>query len=393
MTSDLIPLDNWPDMKQFTRTPGPAGTIRNLQYMLDHLQIQVKYNVISKDLEISDPNEVYGALDGGKNAAVNAILSECSRFGMPRENVPGYLQAIGYKNQYNPVREWVDSLPYDGALNYIELLCETITARHDFSTEFKNLLIKKWLLSCIAMVCNDNADHWSKGVLTFQGRQDLGKTSWFWKLFPPDNQGWGKEGVVLKPDEKDSVTTAIRHWIIELGELEATFKKSDIARIKAFLTNRKDVVRMPYDRKESIFPRRTSFFASVNPSEFLHDSTGNVRFWVIPVIGIDYHHDIDMQQVWAQAYSMYQNGDIWHLTKEESEILEQNNEQCRELHPIEESIVSNMPWIPGEYTATQILLKLGYSNPSKADRNVCSSVLRKYYGEPVRKSSGRVFVI
>jgi putative DNA primase/helicase len=394
MSGELIPVGNWPDLVQYGRDAGkkPASTISNLMFLLNKLNIKVRYNVISKDLEIDDPNETYNAFDGGKNAAINAIISWACRFGMPKGDVPQYLEAIGYKNQYNPVLEWIESEPYDGALNYVEMLCKTITPRFDFSEEFKDILIKKWLLSCVAMLCNDDAHHWSKGVLTFQGRQDLGKTSWFWKLFPSDHQEWGKEGVVLKPDEKDSVTAAITHWIIELGELEATFKKSDIARIKAFLTNRKDKIRMPYDRKESIFPRRTSFFASVNPSEFLRDATGNVRFWVIPTIDINFKHEINIQQVWAQTYAAYQHGASWHLDADEAKTLEDYNESAREMSPIEEMILSAVPFGPAEATATRILKHyLGVDNPTQRDKNICGDVLRKLYGDPIRRGDGRFF--
>ena len=36
------------------------------------------------------------------------------------------------------------------------------------------------------------------------------------------------EGATLNPADKDSVKQAVSHWIVELGELESTFKKSDI---------------------------------------------------------------------------------------------------------------------------------------------------------------------
>ena len=200
---------------------------------------------------------------------------------MSKSNTKDYLDAIAYQNQYNPVLDWIKSKPYDKGDDYIDQLCQTVTARKDFPENFKNLLIKKWFISCVAMACNDDARHWSKGVLVFQGEQNLGKSFWYWTLFPYDHHPWGQEGVLLRPDNKDSVISAVANWIAELGEIDSTFRKSDIAQLKGFLTKSKDKLRRPFGRKDSTYPRRTAFFGSVNPREFLKDETGNSRFWVI----------------------------------------------------------------------------------------------------------------
>jgi putative DNA primase/helicase len=387
-----IALSCWPDIEPINRKK-PASTISNLIYLLNHLNIQVKYNVISKDLEISDPGEIYGAFDGGRDAAINAIISQCAKYGLPTNNIPGFLDAIGFRNKYNPVLDWIKSKPYDNDLNYVEMLCATIVPRIDFDVKFKDLLIKKWLLSCVAMLCNDDAKYWCKGVLTFQSPQNLGKTSWFWKLFPDNHGEWGAEGVTLNPSDKDSVLLAISNWIVELGELDATFNKSDISRLKGFLTLREDNLRTPYSRKKSTFPRRTSFFASVNPPEFLRDDTGNSRFWVIPVSEINYRHNINVQQMWAQVYQAYLSGLQWYLTQDESVILDKYNEYARELHPIEEKIISGMPWMEREVTATEMLYKIGYEKPTKSERNACAAALRKHFGDSVTNGKRRVFIL
>jgi putative DNA primase/helicase len=393
MSNALIPVSTWPDLVQYGKDAGkkPASTIGNLLFLLSKLGIAVKYNVISKDLEITDPNGFYGTLDGGKNAAVNGIISLACKYGMPKGDIAQYLKAIGYQNQYNPVLDWIKSKRYDHDLNYIDLLCETVTPRPDFPDSFKKVLIKKWLISCVALLCNDNADNWSKGVLTFQGAQNAGKTSWFWKLFPQNHKEWGEESLVLNPADKDSVTTAIRNWIVELGELGATFKKADIDRIKGFITKKSDTLRLPYDRSESSFPRRTSFFASVNPSQFLRDTTGNARFWVIPVVEINYQHNIDIQQVWAQALDDYYNGVKWFLDHEESKILDECNESARETSAIEEMILARVPFGQSEMTATQVLQYLGYERPTGSDVRECSTILRKLYGDPFKTRSGRYY--
>ena len=395
-----IDNDAWPDRYMERNKRKLSNTLENLKFLLGHLGIEVKYNVIAKDIEIHTPNNMYGSFDDGKNAALNAIVSECCRYMLPKTNTKDYLDAIGYQNQYNPVLDWIKSKPYNNEDDYIDMMCQTVTARDDFDPLFKDLLIKKWLISCVAMAANDKAEYWSKGVLVFQGEQNVGKTYWYWSLLPGRQlSGWGKESVLLRPENKDSVLTACSHWIAELGELDSTFKKSDIAQLKGFLTQSSDKLRRPYGRKDSTYPRRTAFFGSVNPREFLKDDTGNSRFWVIPVVDVDYKHEINLQQMWAQAYDVFMNnGDIdpanWFLSHDEFMQLEKYNEYSRELSPIEEKIIS-MDWTINMtfeiMTASQVLDAIKYDKPTKADLNTAASALRKHFGDSSRKGGSRVF--
>lgn len=389
--------DAWPDRHKVRKEFKLSNTLENLKFLMFHLGIDVKYNVISKDIEIETPNKLYDAFDDGKNSAMNAIVSECCRYQLPKSNTKDYLDTIGYQNRFNPVIDWIKSKPYAGEDDYIDMMCQTVTARDDFDPLFKDLLIKKWLISCVAMAANDRAEYWSKGCLVFQGDQNVGKTYWYWALLPGRQlSGWGKESVLLRPENKDSVVTACGNWIAELGELDSTFKKSDISQLKGFLTQSSDKLRRPFGRKDSIYPRRTAFFGSVNPREFLKDETGNSRFWVIPVVDVNYLHGIDLQQMWAQAYDVFlNNGNIdpanWFLSHDEFIQLEKYNEYSRELSPIEEKIVSRLIWTNQYMTASQVLDSIGYDKPTKSDRNTAANSLRRYFGESKPSREGRVF--
>jgi putative DNA primase/helicase len=107
------------------------------------------------------------------------------------------------------------------------------------------------------------------------------------------------------------------NWIVELGELDATFRKSDLAQLKGFLTKNKDSLRRPYARKESSFARRTVFAGTVNDFHFLHDRAGNRRFWPVDIVSIDRDRSINYQQLWAQIKTFYVAEESWHLSPEE----------------------------------------------------------------------------
>src|SRR5690606_39387898 len=148
----------------------------------------------------------------------------------------------------------------------------------------------------------------AEGVLVFQGPQNLGKTSWLKSLAPRELR-LIKDGMMLRPDDKDSVKQVCSFWLVELGELDSTFRRADIAQLKAFITQDTDVLRRPYARRESTYARRTVFFGSVNPREFLHDETGNRRYWTIECESINSRHGLDMQQVWAEVLELWRAGE------------------------------------------------------------------------------------
>ena len=150
------------------------------------------------------------------------------------------------------------------------------------------------------------------------------------------------EGATLNPSDKDSVKQAVSHWIVELGEIESTFKKSDIDQLKAFVTKKSDELRLPYDRASTTYQRRTAFYASVNAREFLTDTSGNRRFWVVPVVGINAQHGINMQQLWAEVKEVLYPTVSWYLSAEEREMLQDSNEYYRTQSSVEDLILEHV---------------------------------------------------
>ena len=169
--------------------------------------------------------------------------------------------------------------------------------------------------------------------------------------------------------------------VVEVGELDSSIKK-DVARLKGFITLDKDSVRRPYARTDSEYQRRTVFCASVNEENFLIDQTGNSRFWTIPLVKINFQHDIDMQQVFAQFYDELQKGATWWLTQEEDEQLDELNQAHKSVSVIEERVLSIIKHdLPEDKwknkTALEILQAAGVRNPTNRNTQECCAILRK----------------
>lgn len=371
----------------------PLATIENLIEICRRLGVTVRYNVISKEEEMLIPGQSF-SMDNRANASLAWLTSWCKRIEFPTQQVGDYLTFLADQNLYNPVANWIESKPWDGQ-SRLQDLFDTVTAvgeSNDGSIRrLKETFLRRWLISAAAAAFEPNGVS-AHGVLVFQGAQYMGKTAWFKRLVPK-HLGVVQDGMMLRADDRDSVKQIVSHWLVELGELDATFRKSDIAQLKAFLTRDKDILRRAYARKESEFARRTVFFASVNPREFLHDQTGNRRFWTIECAGIDYDHGVDMQQLWAEVLTLYRAGEPWVLQGDEHEALEDHNKFFEVVDPIEELIGSGLRWNepPGTWrwrSATEILVELGRDTCSQGEATRAAHIIRSRNGNLSRKSNG-----
>ena len=361
------------------------NTKDNINGVLKTHEVDVRYNVIKKRMEIEIPNMNFIA-DMKEEASLIEIEDRCINMGIPHTKVRDYLKVLA--KEYNPVKEWIDSEPWDGNDRLPTFLNSLVT--HD-SNQLKEMLMKKWLISCVAAAYEVNGVE-LEGILVLQGAQGLGKTLWFKRLCNYDN-GWLLEGATLNPSDKDSVKRAVSHWIVELGEIESTFKKSDIDQLKAFVTAKTDELRLPYDRAFTTYQRRTAFYASVNAREFLTDTSGNRRFWVLAVKDIDVNHGVDMQQLWAQVKeTMYVPGQKnWFLSPDERELLQESNEIYRTQSSVEDLLLEHVDFESIDtkpVQMTKLLRDLGIKAPRMPDFKEASRVLHEK-GIEARRTNGK----
>jgi hypothetical protein len=397
-TPQKLELRSFPHQPE-GKSDKPKVTLENVEHLLKSYGISACYNVISKKVEVRNIGDELSGVDGesdeltlvktkganGDNVAFTRVLSLAGLNNMSTSHIYEMVAAIGEENQYNPAKEWIESRPWDG-VDRLQAYYDTLETANGYSIELKETLMYKWLLSATAAGLKESG-FYTRGVLTLQGSQNKGKTNWVRslvndlelqaRLVKIDHQ--------LDANNKDSILGAAAYWLVELGELDSSFKK-DIARIKGFLSSDRDRVRRPYDRFESDFPRRTVFCATVNESAFLVDPTGNTRWWTLEVVNINFAHGIDTQQLFAQMAVDFEKGEQWWLTDEENEMLEQCNQQYRAVSKIRDKIneyvdVNATPTGKDHmFTATTLLEHMGIKSPTNSECRECGSILREYFG-------------
>lgn len=314
-------------------------TIDNFRRVMAHEGIVPRYNLCSKQLEVVVPGIALG-VDNALNVALSYITSACHRANFPVGPIEGYTAVLADENSYHPIVAWVESTVWDRRSRW-EAFCDTLQVEGD--TALRNTLLRRWMLSALAAAFEPRGVS-AHGVLVLQGPQGIGKTHWF-KNLAAAVEGATKDGYLLDPRNRDSVFQCLSHWLVELGELDATFRKADISQLKAFLTQQVDTLRRPYAKAESTFARRTVFAATVNPEDYLHDNTGNRRFWTIACTGIDHRHGIDMPQLWRELYETgYRAGEAWILSEAELKLLNESNARFEAANPIAELTAERFDW-------------------------------------------------
>ena len=380
----LTHFDNstFPD---FDGKGNPRSTARNMAELCRRTGIIVRYNVIKKDLEILVPG-LQSSIDNEKEVALSELMDCMRRVNMPTGSTEANLCALAEANKYNPVATWIDHKTWDG-VSRLAAFYDTVWEKDPTilpdGRVLKDIMMRKWLISAVAAAYEPNGVV-ARGVLTFVSKQNLGKTRWAKQLAPRD-LGVIADGEVLNPADRDSVKRVVSKWIVELGEVDATFRKADIAALKGFISRSEDELRRPYARTESKYARRTIFFASVNDERFLHDATGNTRWWTIHATKLGEPSQLDMQQVWAEVKTLYDAGESWHLTQEEVDALNGHNSEFEALSPVSEMIDRNFDWDAPRsqwkhaLRATEIAMAAHIDRPTKKDVNEAAAYVVKRY--------------
>ena len=108
---------------------------------------------------------------------------------------------------------------------------------------------------------------------------------------------------------KDAAMQTRGVWGIEVSELDS-MARTDVSRIKAFITRTTDRFRPPYGSRLMESPRSCVFWGTTNSDAYLKDETGGRRFWPVKSgkINIDLIREI-RDQLWAEAVVLYEAGD------------------------------------------------------------------------------------
>jgi hypothetical protein len=253
---------------------------------------------------------------------------------------------------FHPVREFLDALKWDSEPRLRIWLCEYLNASG--SPQYLAAIGVRFMVSAVARIMRPGcqADH----SLVLEGAQGIGKTSAARALAVRSDWFAGS-----LPDihSKDAALQLCGRWIIEIAELKA-IHNSQIEATKTFLTQCIDTFRPPYGRRTAQFPRQCVFIGTTNETEYLRDRTGNRRYWPVRCGQIDIDALIrDRNQLWAEAVEELRRGTEWHLTREETALAQQQQQERVHVSELEQDVRTYLDTLPGDEVAVRDVLTHG----------------------------------
>lgn len=317
----------------------PKNTINNVITILENdpnLRGCFKLN------QFSGRGEVLGALPWDKNPKRRA-WQDADNDGLYwyLESVPAYkitkrsaidsaLSVHAAAHAFNEVQDYLNGLTWDGVRRLDTLFIDYLGAE---DTPYTRAVTRKAFTAAVARAMEPGCKY--DTMLILCGPQGIGKST----ILDRMSRGWFNDSIRTF-EGKDASELLQGVWLVEVAELDA-FRRTDVARIKQFLSLRVDRYRAAYGRNVKELPRCCVFFGTCNQVDFLQDTTGNRRFWPVDV-GIQplkaRAWELDAQtidQLWAEARVRWQCGEPLFLTGEVDDAARVKQEEHREELPRE----------------------------------------------------------
>jgi predicted P-loop ATPase len=214
------------------------------------------------------------------------------------------VETVARDRTFHPVREYLDSLRWDGVRRLDTWLTIYLGAA---DSPYVRAVGPRWLISAVARIFHPGAK--ADCALILEGPQGIKKSTALSIMAKP----WFTDRL-SDLGSKDAAMETNGVWIIEIAELE-TMSRAEVSAIKAFMSRTHDRFRPPYGKRLVDLPRQCVFAGSINPEGgYLKDATGARRFWPVVCGQIDIDAlTRDRDQLWAEARERVRNGEPWWL--------------------------------------------------------------------------------
>ena len=343
---NLIPFKEW--LKSLEQQLDSSGgllrldTRKLIEYIRTTYRDRLKLNLLKQRVE----------LDGEQILTEIAYLSLAEHDGIDcsKNKAADAFEMVAEENAYHPVINYLDTV----ARQIAPIDINNLSVRYfGTSNPLYDTFLKKTLIAAVARVYDPGCKH--DTTLVLQGEQGVGKSSFFDVLggdWFDDSMGDGRT--------KDDLIILHKSWIQEWGEIERVFSKRQAGELKAFLARRTDTFRPPYGRTALEFPRHSIIVGSVNDCQFLVDSTGNRRYWVVPIevpkINLA-RLKKERDGIWAAAVNAYRNGEQWWLNNEEENLSSDNNSKYQIIDEWQSAIALYLEH-KNQVSITELLLQV-----------------------------------
>jgi predicted P-loop ATPase len=299
-----------------------------------------------------------------------------------KETAGQEVQTVAREHPFHPVVDYLEALTWDRNKRISRWLPTYLGAKE---SEYTQAVGKKWLIGGVARVYRPGCKN--DTCLNLEGAQGSLKSTALRCLADP----WFTDDMP-ELGTKDSALQTRGVCLIELSELDS-MNKTEISKVKAFMTRAVDRFRPPFGRRLIESPRECFFAGTTNQDHYLQDETGGRRFWPVrcgTILIDDLRRDRD--QLLAEAVAKFRAGAVWWLTDAKTNAAAADEQRDRYVGDAWAQLIA--AWVAGrESVSIQEVLALCIDKPkenwSQADQNRVARCLRAAKWERFRFREGQ----
>ena len=263
------------------------------------------------------------------------VISVAAEANFKSADILAGVQNAALQKTYNPIREYLNSLTWDGISRVDDWLTDGMGAEN---TDLTSKMGRMFLIAACRRACFRRYKFDS--MLILEGKKGIRKSTACRILFGND---YFSEGIGdIRKDE--CVKNLAGMWGAEIPEGKGFFTASAEEQ-KEFLSKVEDTYRRAYAVRAITVPRRFVLICTTNSSEYLKETETDRRFWPV-LCGVAHEPDVawlrdNRDQLWAEAYHLA------NLRDENGKLAEQTylGAECiEELADLQCSRVIDDPW-------------------------------------------------
>lgn len=308
----------WQDWGLAANERGPYPTEANALQILGHAPLftgRIWLDEFSQRLMIDDEKARHGCRLFSRTDAITALVWMQSALQLPKMGLAAVERAallIGERQKRHPVKEWFDTLEWDGVDRLPTLLADGWGAEQSDYTRAVGI---NWLIGMVARVYDPGCK--LDNIVIIEGLSGIAKSSGLRALV---GDQWFVESSINPVRKMNDFLQATQGALLmEIPEIDRYLRGETIRDMVALASMQFDIYRAPYAPNTMQYPRQCVICGTTNKSQLYDDTDGMRRWWafIAKELNLEYIKT-NKKLLWAEAIVRYKRGESWWQVPEDS---------------------------------------------------------------------------